>query len=195
MLPLDFYQQDDVLQLSRDLIGKFLITDIQSKRTSGMIVETEAYRGPEDRASHAFGSRRTKRNEVMYHQGGISYVYLCYGIHSLFNIVTNKEGVPHAILIRAIEPDEGQEVMLERRQKREMTKIVTSGPGALSQALGITTKYNGVLLNTPPIWLEDRGIKIKSSDIIAGPRVGVDYAGEDALLPWRFRLQGCPWTS
>ena len=195
MLPLEYYQNEDVLFLSRDLIGKFLFTKIGGKITSGMIVETEAYRGPGDKASHAFQNRRTKRNEVMYHQGGISYVYLCYGIHSLFNIVTNKTGIPHAILIRAIEPDKGIDTMLKRRHKDKASKILTAGPGALAQALGISTKHNGVLLNSSTIWIEDHGILYGDSDIIASPRVGVDYAGEDAQLPWRFRLKGCPWTS
>src|SRR6185437_5047411 len=111
--------------------------------TGGMIIETEAYRAPEDRASHAFGNRRTKRNEVMYHDGGRAYVYLCYGLHALFNVVTNEEGIPHAILIRAIKPEIGVEEMLRRRKKSKVDKTLASGPGTVSQALGITTKHNG----------------------------------------------------
>lgn len=187
----EYYLQDDVVKLSQDLLGKYLFTRFDDKLTGGIIVETEAYRGPEDKASHAFGNRRTKRNEVMYHDGGISYVYLCYGIHSLFNIVTNKENIPHAILIRAIEPIAGVEYMLSRRGKQKLTPSLTSGPGALTVALGINTRHNGLPLAGPEIWIEDRGIKVPSKDIVAGPRVGVDYAGEDALLPWRFRLMKC----
>jgi DNA-3-methyladenine glycosylase len=195
MLPLEYYQQEDVLFLSRDLIGKFLITNINGQKTSGMIVETEAYRGPEDRASHAYGLRRTKRNEAMYSAGGTCYVYLCYGIHSLFNVVTNHANVPHAILIRALEPDEGQDTMLLRRGKEKMAKNITAGPGALAQALGIETKHNGISLISHTIWLEDRGCRFSENEITASPRVGVAYAGEDAKLPWRFRLKNCPWTS
>lgn len=189
MLTLDFYKQDDVIELSRDLLGKFLLTRIGSTVTGGMILETEAYRGPEDKASHAYNNRRTKRNEVMYSEGGRCYVYLCYGIHSLFNIVVGKKDVPHAILIRAIEPVEGIELMLERRGKTILDPSLSSGPGTLTQALGITTQHNGLSLEGPYIWVEDRNIVIPAKDIVAGARVGVEYAGEDADLPWRFKVK------
>lgn len=185
-LPLSFYQRDDVVALSQELLGHYLFTEIDGVRTGGIITETEAYRGPEDRASHAYGMRRTKRNEMMYHDGGYSYVYLCYGIHALFNVVTNKSGVPHAILIRAIEPTVGIDTMLSRRKKLKQDRTLTTGPGALSQALGITTHHNGLKLTGTPIWIE-KGQQASPSQIIAGPRVGIDYAGEDAKLPWRFR--------
>lgn len=194
-LPLSFYQHEDVLKLSRDLIGKYLLTCFDHQITGGMIIETEAYRGPEDRASHAWGNRKTKRNAVMYESGGICYVYLCYGLHHLLNVVTHCEGVPHAVLIRAIEPKVGIEFMLERRHKKVAERSLTAGPGALSQALGVTTSHNGVPLNSSTIWIEDRGVVIPDSEIIASPRVGVGYAGEDALLPWRFRLKHSRWTS
>lgn len=187
-LPLSYYQQDDVLYLSRHLLGKYLLTNIDGKLTGGVIIETEAYRGPEDRASHAFANRRTKRNEVMYAQGGISYVFICYGIHAMLNIVTNKKDIPHAILVRALAPMIGIEVMVDRRMKKEANDTLTSGPGSLCQALGITKKHNGIPLQGPTIWIEDRGIKVSSKEIIAGPRVGIDYAGEDAKLPWRFQI-------
>lgn len=195
ILPLKYYQTNDVLSLSQDLLGKFLMTCINGKRTGGMIVETEAYRAPEDRASHAFGNRRTKRNEAMYLAGGVSYVYRCYGIHSLFNIVTNIENIPHAILVRAIEPIEGIEEMLLRRNKERLERTLTAGPGALAQALGIDIMHNCLPLTGKIIWIEDRGIKIDLNDIVAGPRIGVDYAGEDALLPWRYRIKNNSWTS
>lgn len=187
-LPLKYYKHHDVVFLSRDLLGKYLFTHIGSKITGGMIIETEAYRAPEDRASHAFGNRRTKRNEVMYHEGGTSYVYQCYGIHALFNVVTNQADVPHAILIRAIKPEFGVEEMLRRRKKEKVDKTLSGGPGTVAQALGITLKHNGLKLTGPEIWIEDRGVVVAAEMILAGPRIGVDYAGEDALLPWRFRI-------
>jgi len=188
-LPLSFYLQDDVLAISRQLLGKYLFTFFDGCLTGGMIIETEAYRAPDDRASHAFGMRRTNRNEVMYHHGGVCYVYLCYGIHSLFNIVTNQQGIPHAILIRALEPAVGIEKMLERRHKIKVDKTLTAGPGSLTQALGISTKHNGLSLSGPEIWVQDNGIIVSDDNVITSPRVGVDYAGEDALLPWRFLLK------
>jgi DNA-3-methyladenine glycosylase len=186
ILPLEFYQREDVLEISQDLLGKVLMTHINGVQTGGIITETEAYRGPEDRASHAFNGRRTKRNEVMYHQGGMAYVYLIYGIHSMFNIVTNNLGIPHAILIRAIMPTLGIEHMLTRRDKTKATPLLTNGPGTLAQALGINVIHNGLPLTGPVIWLEDHQIKIEKDLIIKGPRVGIDYAGEHASLPWRF---------
>jgi DNA-3-methyladenine glycosylase len=188
-LPLSYYQHHDVIFLSQDLLGKFLMTQIGTTLTGGMIIETEAYRAPEDRASHAFNNRRTKRNEMMFQQGGYGYVYQCYGIHALFNIVTNLSGIPHAILIRAIQPTVGIEEMLKRRNQEKLSKTTAGGPGTLTQALGINLSHNGCLLTEPPIWIEDHGIIVKPDDIIAGPRVGVDYAGEHALLPWRFRIK------
>ena len=160
-----------------------------------MIVETEAYRGPEDRASHAYGHRRTKRNEVMYLDGGISYAYQCYGIHALFNIVTHKADSPHAVLVRAIEPIYGIDIMLRRRSKEVLDRTVAGGPGALTEALGINLSHNGLPLISSSIWIEDRGIEILPENIVASPRVGVDYAGEDAKLPWRFRIRDSKWTS
>jgi len=184
----DFYLREDVVNISKELIGKFLVTRFNGKLTSGMIIETEAYNGSMDKASHAYNFRRTARNEVMYGVGGASYVYLCYGIHHLFNIVTNKKDVPHAVLIRAILPKDGVETMLKRRKLKTITKKVSDGPGTLSQALGIKTNHSGTPLNSELIWVEDRNINFKKSEIEAGPRIGVDYAGKDALLPYRFRL-------
>ncbi|NGX42578.1 MAG: putative 3-methyladenine DNA glycosylase [Chlamydiae bacterium] len=189
ILSQEFYIQDDVVQLSRDLLGKFLMTNLEGDITGGMIIETEAYRGPEDKASHAYGNRRTKRTEAMFQKGGICYVYLCYGMHNLFNIVTNIEGTPHAILVRAIWPTDGIENMLHRRKKTNVDSTLANGPGTVTQALGIDTSHNGMLLTKQSIWVEDRGIKIHSKNIAVGPRIGIDYAKEDALLPWRFRLK------
>lgn len=194
-LPLSFYRHHDVVWVSQALLGKFIFTHFDDQLTGGMIVETEAYHGAEDKASHAYGMRRTKRTEVIYRAGGCSYVYLCYGLHSLLNIVTNRLDVPHAVLIRAIEPTIGLDIMQQRRGKHKVDYTLTAGPGSVTQALGIKTIHNGIPLNGPDLWIEDHGIQIAPEDIIASPRVGVDYAGEDALLPWRFRIKGNRWTS
>lgn len=195
-LPLNFYTHDNVIQIAKDLLGKFLMTRINGEIvTGGKIVETEAYAGVTDRASHAFGNRRTVRTEPMFAEGGISYVYLCYGIHNLFNIVTNKSDIPHAVLIRAIEPTVGIDLMIQRRKKKKLDFTLTAGPGSLSEAMGITRNQNSVSLLDDEIWIEDHGISFPEEMIIASPRVGVGYAKEDALLPWRFRVKENPWIS
>jgi len=185
----EFYVRPSVVQIAKDLLGKYLLTRLEDTVTGGMIVETEAYAGPEDRASHAYNSRRTSRTEIMFHEGGVAYVYLCYGIHHLFNIVTNVEGIPHAILIRAIEPSDGIDQMLLRRNMKEVSPKLSGGPGTLTQALGIKTTHTQTDLTGEQIWLEDRGFLVPEDEIIAGPRVGVSYAGEDAENPWRFQLK------
>ena len=194
-LKLNFYQRDDVVKISKELLGKILFTNFNNQITAGIIVETEAYAGIADRASHAFNAKKTKRNEVMYKAGGISYVYLCYGIHHLFNIVTNKKNIPHAVLIRAIEPIVGLDIMLNRRLQSKKTFSLTAGPGCLSKALGITTQESGISLLKNKIWIENNNISIKSTDIIASPRVGIPYAKEDAKNPWRFQIKNNLWTS
>lgn len=191
-LARDFYLEQDVVKISRDLIGKVLCTKFNGKITSGIITETEAYAGITDRASHAFGGRRTKRTEVMYAEGGTVYVYLCYGMHHLFNIVTNKKDIPHAVLIRAVKPLDGISLMLNRRNLSGKSSLkknpgkISNGPGTVSQALGISTDNTGEKLSRDKIWLEDHNIKINEKEIISGPRIGVEYAKEDALLPYRF---------
>ncbi|KAA3606511.1 MAG: DNA-3-methyladenine glycosylase [Calditrichaeota bacterium] len=195
-LPKSFFLNENVLEVSEQLLGKVLCTKIDGILTSGMIVETEAYNGISDKASHAFGNRRTKRTEIMFGEGGFSYVYLCYGIYSLFNVVTNLKEIPHAVLIRAIEPIDGIEKMLERRGKSKLETNLTSGPGILSQALGINFReHNGLDLQKDEIWIESRGVEISKNEILRSSRVGVDYAEEDAKLPWRFRIQNNKWTS
>ena len=195
VLPESFYTRKDVVKIARELLGKVLVTDFDGALTSGMIVETEAYAGATDKASHAYGSRRTNRTEVMYQHGGAAYVYLCYGIHHLFNVVTNLQDVPHAILIRAIEPLEGIDTMLERRGKDKLTPSLTAGPGAMSMALGIETGQTGSSLQGPEIRIEDRGIKVPPKDIVAATRVGVAYAMDDALRPYRFSIKGNKYVS
>lgn len=194
-LDVSFYQRDDVVKISRELLGKYLCTHIDGYYTAGMIVETEAYNGRNDKACHAHLNRRTARTEIMYSPGGVAYVYLCYGIHYLFNIITNQVDMADAVLVRAIEPTDGMEEMLQRRKMNRLAPKITAGPGTVSQALGINKKHYGESLTGNIIWLEDRDVDIKSNQIIASPRVGVAYAEEDALLPWRFRLKGNIYTS
>jgi len=194
-LTASFFLQADVVKIGRELLGKMLFTRSGRRPVcGGIIVETEAYGGARDRASHAYGNRRTRRTEIMFHGGGVAYVYLCYGIHSLFNIITNKEGIPDAVLIRAIQPVHGIEVMLKRRRKARLDRALTAGPGALSQALGIGLKHNGLSVSGDVIWLE-QGIRIHPAQIAAGPRIGVPYAGADAQRPWRFWIRGSEWIS
>ncbi len=195
VLPDSFYRRSDVVTIARELLGKVLVTCFDGVVTSGMITETEAYAGPGDRASHAFGGRRTNRTETMYAPGGVAYVYLCYGIHHLFNVVTNLQDTPHAVLIRAIEPLEGIDDMLARRNKTGLSPSLTAGPGALSAALGIHTRHSGLALSGPEILIEDRDIKIRKQDIVAATRVGVAYAREDALRPYRFYIRDNKYVS
>ncbi len=195
-LSKSFYLGADVVQLSRALLGTRLVTNFNNRRTSGIIVETEAYKGPVDKASHAYGGRRTRRTEVMFAAGGLAYVYLCYGMYHLFNVVAGPAGLPHAILIRGIEPAEGIPLMLERCNKTKVSTSLTNGPGKLTKALGISTKHTGYsLLRNSPIWIEERSTLLAESDIKASERIGVAYAAEDALLPYRFTIRGNPYVS
>ena len=187
-LSRDFYLRDDVVAISSDLLGKVLCTRLNGELTKAIIVETEAYAGVTDKASHAYGDRRTKRTEPIYGQGGTAYVYLCYGLHHLFNVVTNQAETPHAVLIRAGIPLSGTERMLKRRNKEKVDKALLAGPGSLAKALGITTDHTGLSLMHGQIWIEDQGFEIDDDSLRVGPRVGVDYAGDDALRPYRFRL-------
>ncbi|WP_428331361.1 DNA-3-methyladenine glycosylase [Mucilaginibacter sp.] len=190
-----YYHSTDVVALSKDLIGKYLFTCIDSITTGGYIVETEAYNGIVDKASHSFGNRITPRTKTMFMQGGIAYVYLCYGIHEMFNVVTSVEGQPHAILIRAIQPTEGLEAMQYRRNMPVVKPNITMGPGSVAKALGISRNINAFSLQSDTIWIEDRGLIFPDEAIAAVPRVGVDYAGDDALLPYRFYVKGNPHVS
>jgi len=188
-LKRNFYTRENVVQIAKELLGKVLFTNVNGKITAGIITETEAYAGVTDRASHAYNNRRTERTEVMYASGGTAYVYLCYGIHHLFNVVTNEKDTPHAVLIRAIKPYEGIDTILKRRNKKVLNEKICSGPGTVSQGLGIKTTHTMVDLFGSIIWIEDRGIKVSKKEIIKSPRIGVDYAGADALLPYRFTLK------
>ena len=210
-----FYDRPDVVKIARELLGKILVTEFGGQRTSGRIVETEAYNGVTDRASHAWSGRRTARTEVMYARGGRAYVYLIYGIHHLFNVVTNKEDTPNAVLVRALEPLDGIPVMLRRTGKTKLDHTLTRGPGNLSRAMGLLTLHTGMSLleealevgrapktggaNGPTkgdaIYIADDGFRLKKTDIGVGPRIGVDYAGEDAALPYRFFVKGNAYVS
>jgi len=184
-----FYRNKDVVALARQLLGKVLVTNIEGKYCAGIISETEAYEGETDKASHAFGGRRTKRTETMYMSGGHAYVYLCYGMHHLFNVVTNDEGIPHAVLVRGILPLDGTEFMLKRRNKNKLDKGLCSGPGTLSKAMGISVLHDRTSLTGQVIYIEDRGIKIPDEAVVVGPRIGVDYAADHALFPYRFLIR------
>jgi len=194
-LSLAFYQRKDVVKIARELLGKVLVTNWKGGLTSGRIVEVEAYEGVVDRASHAYGGRRTARNEIMYSDGGFAYVYLCYGIHHLFNVVTHSTGTPHAILIRALEPINGIELMLVRTGKEKADRTLTRGPGNVSKALGITTGNTGQSLLSETLYLADDGKGYSKKEIASSPRIGVDYAGTHAEWPYRFYVKGNPYVS
>lgn len=194
-LSIEFYKRSDVLQIARELLGKIVVTKWNDTITSGRIVEVEAYAGIIDKASHAYGGRRTARNEVMYADGGVAYVYLCYGIHHLFNVVTHNKEIPHAILIRALEPIKGIDTMLQRTGKEKLDHTLTRGPGNLSKAMGLYTANSGHSLSSKELFIADDGFVYAPKEIVASPRIGVDYAGTDALLPYRFYIKGNPFVS
>ena len=195
-LGAEFYQRTNVLQIAKELLGKILVTKWNGVETSGRIVEVEAYNGIIDKASHASGGRRTNRNEVMYGKGGVAYVYLCYGIHHLFNVVTNEQETPHAILIRALEPLKGIDIMLKRTAKEKLDHTITRGPGNVSRALGISFKHHsGHSLLSNDLFIGEDGFVVNKKELGSSPRIGVDYAGDDARLPYRFYLKGNPFVS
>lgn len=194
-LPLSYYRQPDVVALARDLLGKYLYTRIDGVLTGGRIVETEAYAHVDDQACHSHLGRFTKRTRVMYEPGGMAYVYLIYGRYALFNIITNVAGKADAVLIRGLEPTEGIAEMQLRRGLPQPARNLTAGPGLLTQALGIGVPHYGTDLTGPLIWLEDHHEPVLPEDVVASPRVGIDYAGADAALPWRFRIKDSKWTS
>jgi DNA-3-methyladenine glycosylase len=197
ILSQDFYTRDDVLQISRELLGKILVAKIDGIRTTGMIVETEAYKAPEDKACHAYNNRYTERTKTMFEDGGVAYVYVCYGIHHLFNAVTGTEGMAHAVLVRAIEPLEGLKAMEERRGMEGGKRSITNGPGKFTAAMGIRKYHNGLALwnaqSSISIW--DDALVVTRDEVVTGPRVGMTSAEECAHWPWRFRIRNNKWTS
>ena len=195
-LSLSFYTREDILKISKELLGKVLVTTFDGQRSSGIIVETEAYRAPEDKASHAYNNRRTNRTDIFYSRGGVAYVYLCYGIHHLFNVITGPKETPHAILIRAVEPLEGIPLMLTRRNHNKLRPQLSAGPGVMSKALGIDRSHTGMSLvsQNNPIWIEERPT-LDETQIITTTRIGIDYAEEYANKPWRFYIKDSKWIS
>lgn len=198
-LARSWYEGDDPVDLARAMLGMVLVSEAGGARTSGVIVETEAYPGPHDQACHAHLGRRTARTESMFKAGGFSYVYTCRGTNHLLNLVTGQEGFPSAILIRAVEPLEGTEAMLERRGHEKVVKSrLAAGPGMMTVCLGITTALDRLDTTgaAAPFWVEDRGFRLDADGaILCSPRVGIPYAGEDIDKPWRFRVKDSPWTS
>lgn len=190
ILSKEFYTQNNVVLVAKQLLGKVLFTRIDDVVSAGIITETEAYAGVTDKASHAYGDKRSRRTEIMYHEGGCAYIYLIYGMYSLFNVVTNRNGVPHAVLIRSIVPYTGLETMKQRNNGREIESKDGIGPGRLSRLLGIDYKMTGISLIDKQagdaIWIEDKSFLINEPEIKIGKRIGIDYAAEDADLPYRF---------
>lgn len=182
----DFYLNENVVDVAKSLLGKYLFTNFNGSICGGYITETEAYAGVNDKASHAYNNRRTARTEIMFKEGGIAYIYLCYGMYSLFNVVSNKENIPHAVLIRGLTATEGLETIAQRLKITDLSKYKLNGPGKLSKALGIHYSQSGINLYGSTIWIEDRGLNINEENIKTTKRVGVDYAQEDANLPYRF---------
>lgn len=194
-LPVQFYERDNVVQIARELLGKILITKFEGIVTSGVIVETEAYIGLTDKASHSYNGKRTTRNEYMYAQAGIIYVYICYGMHHLFNVVTNKKDMPDAVLIRAVEPLQGIDTMLQRTGKLKLDYTLTKGPGNVGKALGISKNHSGLNLLGNKIFIADGNKVFKESEIGASKRIGVESAGAAALYPYRFFVKGNKYVS
>jgi len=193
-LSQEFYQQEDVVSVAKQLLGKVLFTYVDGRLTGGIITETEAYDGIADKACHAYGGKNTNRTATMFMAGGVTYVYLCYGIHHLLNVVSGVNGNPQAVLIRAIEPTTGTDIMLERRKMDNLAPRITAGPGALSQALGIDRTLNARNLSSDEIWIED-GNSYQDEEIVATTRIGVAYAEEHALWPFRFYIKGNKYVS
>ncbi|MFD1256705.1 DNA-3-methyladenine glycosylase [Mucilaginibacter terrae] len=194
-LPESFYLNSNVVEIARNLIGKYLFTCLNGVVTGGYIVETEAYNGVVDKASHAYGNRLTSRTQTMFAHGGVAYVYLCYGIHEMLNVVTSVQGEPHAVLIRAVNPTVGLDEMLYRRNMAVVKPNITAGPGSVGKALGISRKLNSISFQSNELWIEDQGLIFADEQIAAVPRVGVGYAAEDALLPYRFYVKGNAYVS
>lgn len=193
-LPPSFYRRP-AEEVARDLLGRYLVRELEGERLVLRLVETEAYLGAPDRASHAWAGRRTPRNESLYLPGGYAYVYFIYGMHFCLNAVTGEADIGSAVLLRAGEPVEGEERM---RENRGWTRVprpgdLAGGPGKLCQALAVGRDLDGVRLDRPPLWIA-RGAPVLSGtgeeEIAAGPRIGVDYAGEAAAWPLRFMLRG-----
>ncbi len=194
----EHYVSTDAREIAKFLLGKMVVTTIDNQKTTAMIVETEAYMAPDDLACHARGDRRTPRTETMFGTAGMAYVYRCYGIHHLFNVVTGPEGMAHAVLIRAVQPVEGMDIMQERRKWSNESPILTNGPGKWTQAMGITDILNGLDLTTTYscIQILDSKTIISEDEIISGPRVGMSsLTRECGYYPWRYYIRDNAWVS
>lgn len=195
-IPINFYDRKDVVKIARELLGKIVVTNIDGKMTSGRIVETEAYIAITDKASHSYAGRRTSKNEHMYCAPGTAYIYICYGMHQMLNVVTNKKNIPDAILIRAIEPMTGIDTMLKRTGKLFFNNTLTRGPGNVGKALGISKKYSGKSLLEAEINIyHDAESNIPQNIVGISKRIGVESAGADGLLPYRFYIKGNKFVS
>jgi len=194
-LPLSFYRRPAEI-VARDLLGRFLVRDLEGERLVLRLVEVEAYLGAPDRASHAWDGRRTPRNESLYLPGGHAYVYFIYGMHYCLNAVTGAAGVGSAVLLRAGVPVAGEERMAENRgwTRKLRPGDLAGGPGKICQALGIGRELDGVPLDRPPLYLT-KGEPLGEEQIVASPRIGVDYAGEAAGWPLRFSVRENPHVS
>ena len=190
-----FYKRKDVITIAKELLGKIIVTDIAGERTSVRIAETEAYVAHVDKASHAYNGKRTARNEHMYAEGGTVYVYICYGMHNMLNVVTNYKEIPDAVLIRAGEPFKGTDIMLKRTEKKIFDNTLTRGPGNLAKALGINKFHSGFILGKHQIEIYDDGFRLTENEIGLSKRIGVESAGADALLPYRFYIRGNKFVS
>jgi DNA-3-methyladenine glycosylase len=193
----EFYRRKNTLKVARELLGKRLVVPsvTDGQRVSGIIVEVEAYMGPEDKGAHSYNNRRTPRTEIMYGAGGVAYVYFIYGMYYQFNVVVNARDVPHAVLVRAAEPEEGLDLMFERRRTVKKETEIASGPGKLTIAFGLDRTFNGADLAGERVWIEDAGRVVRASEISSGPRIGIDYAEEYAARPWRFWIKDNPHVS
>jgi DNA-3-methyladenine glycosylase len=195
ILKRKFYERE-TLTVAGELLGKLLIHETKEGVTAGKIVETEAYLGPEDKASHAYGSLRTKRTEAQYGPKGHAYIYFVYGMYHCFNVTSGRTaGKPEAILIRALEPVSGIEIMKKRRAISQGRAInLTNGPGKLCMAMGMSTKQNGADLCAPSLHI-DEGENIRKAEIVETTRINVDYAGEWKNTPWRFFVKNNAFVS
>ena len=194
-LPIEFYNRNNVVKIAKELLGKILVTNFEGILTSCRIVETEAYVGLTDKAAHSYAGKRTLRNEHMYSNAATVYIYVCYGMHQMFNVVTNENEIPDAVLIRAAEPLQGIETMLLRTGKKSLDNTLTKGPGNIGKALGMHKKYSGLNLTADTIFFVADNFKINEDQIGISPRIGVNYAGKDALLPYRFYVKGNKYVS
>lgn len=193
ILKPNFYRRKNTCLIAKELLGKTLVTHIDGQITKGLITETEAYCGTSDMACHARNHTRTPRTEIMYQPGGVAYVYWCYGIFPLFNVITHIEDEPHAVLIRAVQPILGIDLMQKRRGKTNIDKTLCTGPGCVSLAMGITIQDNGISLQSDRIQIVDEGYHL--SPIVTTTRIGVESCGVDAQLPYRFYLSDNKWVS